>query len=335
MISPATIRILKTSVIVLIAFFALKVATRAVGAYAGTAGTSETGFEALIAQLAQAGANSAAAAGLYKLCSPKNPYPCVLAALAVDQARAALSASKGSAKTARDSAYIAGRVGATDPVNMKDLRDEESRIPKDIFTDGDNSRNRAGKEFGLPDGVTGQSIERELNQIDQGLSNQGLRYNAEKKGMETPEGFVGAAGITTAEGQAALGLSALQVQGISEALASAKKEVQLRGYDLSALNNLGGENNRSLASIDGSGGRWKTSGSGAQPGGHSNSGEENAMDYNKILERLHRKGPKVVAGLQRKVTNGEAIGVSADSIFEMIRRRYQANRDRGKLITEH
>ena len=204
-----------------------------------------------------------------------------------------MSAAKGSSKT-----VPAVTVGA-DPYNLN----------PDGLPGGSASAPRTPDFEGDPDWKSGQKTLK-------ALKDRGFKIDPKTGAITTPDGKVISA-TTSAAGMQAQGLSSSDIKAFEDAM----KQVPAKAQEKFAK----GTDSQDMFG-DSTGGGSKPTNSASGMAGFP--GLQTASTGPKLgIDR----DPAQVAGM-KKMYNGEPIGVSADSVFLMIDRRYDLHREKGSFL---
>lgn len=149
------------------------------------------------------------------------------------------------------------------------------------------------------------------------LERRGVVYNKEDGSITTPRGKVSASSLSSPSAMKAAGFSDKDISQYMKA----QEEAQKKADDYSGiLKKFGVDEGES--------------GGGMAPSGGESAGAP-GFDFNKFMKGLNQKPAKekqTVAGLSKSDGKGGQIGVAADSLFEMVHRRYKSERDMNKFI---
>jgi hypothetical protein len=159
------------------------------------------------------------------------------------------------------------------------------------------------------------NVIRANEQIIDELKSKGYNLSSDYKYISTPDGKQ----IPTS---ALASPAALENQGFSsQSVGQAFAAIDNAKNKMNLANDL---NKYGFGYSGGSGAGWKQAGK----RGTSNKGPDYNKMFNQFLNK-DKKGAKqargvaAAAGLSKKLSNGENIGVAADNIFHMVHRRYQ------------
>ena len=152
----------------------------------------------------------------------------------------------------------------------------------------------------------------------------GFAYDPKTNTVTTMDGKkIKGKDLTSPSAMAAAGFSKSMIDSVSEAQKSLEEKANKK-MDKYGLNKM-------VNGEEGGGGGGGSGGSGGR------SGEGNTADYQLPKESASKLGidrdPAQVAGMQKDF-NGEPIGVSADSIFRMMTRRYKVKESQSSFLDD-
>jgi hypothetical protein len=176
----------------------------------------------------------------------------------------------------------------------------------------DETIDDVSRDIGLDIDRTRRDAENTLRDLE----NKGVVYNKDGS-ITTPRGKVSASSLSSPSAMKSAGFSDKDISDYMKA----QEDAQKKANDYSDILKKFGVDEGD-------------SGGGMAPSGGESANTGPGFDINKFMKGLNQK-PKdkqTVAGLSKSDGKGGQIGVAADSLFEMIHRRYKSERDMNKFL---